>query len=439
MPYYGGGVEPLPSPRARGGDTAATWRSLTAVSALYLAQGMVAGFGMFVLIPLLQATGVDIVAHAWILASGGLPWALKILWAPALDRLAGPETGLRRRRVVIALQLLCALATGSLASATSVTDSLLAIAGVWSLINLLLALQDVAVDTLAIDTIPRRRRGLARGVMQIAALVGSGWLGSAGLARVAAQSGLASATSLLALALALLACAPLLLRRVELGRGRAAPGDAASAADRRSLRRAFALIVTDRRALLGALLALMAVIADGATGVLAYPFFMEHLKWTPEQFGTQLAPLASAVQLVGYTASALVVDRLRHARALAIGTVALGCVYASWGALDPWLADPRVLYSLITAEGLAAALLNTALLALLMDLADTRARATHFVLYMALINLSRLVLGRLLGPLPLALFGVSGAWIFLGAVQALALGPALALGLTERRRAAASS
>ena len=112
MPYYWG-VGPLPSPLERRWNNAAAgppalWRSLTAMSTLYLAQGLVAGFGMFVLIPLLQAAGADVSTQAWILAWGGLPWALKILWAPALDRLAGPGTGYRRRRVVIALQLLCA-------------------------------------------------------------------------------------------------------------------------------------------------------------------------------------------------------------------------------------------------------------------------------------------------------------------------------------------
>lgn len=175
------------------------------------------------------------------------------------------------------------------------------------------------------------------------------------------------------------------------------------------------------------MLALLAVLADGATQVIAYPFFLEHLGWTPQAFATQLAPVVSTAQVIAYAASALVVDRLGHARALAIATVALGGVYMAWGLLDPLLGDLRVLYGLVGAEGLASALLNTALLALLMDLADTRARATHFVVYMALINLSRLVLGRLLGPLPLAAFGFAGAWICLGALQCVALAPALLL------------
>ncbi|MCB9755070.1 MAG: MFS transporter [Myxococcales bacterium] len=400
----------------------ATWRPLATLTTLYLAQGLVAGFGAYVLLPQLQARGVDLATHAWFLASGGVPWVLKFLWAPALDRLAGPDSGRRRRRVVVALQLLCAGATALLAVSLHAPLQLARLAGVWTLVNLFLALQDVAVDTLAIDAIPAARRGLARGLMQLGMLLGSGWLGSVALARVAAQDGLTAAVWTLALALALLASAPLLLRGADLG----APGGARDR-DRRALRRAFAQILEDPRTLLGAVLALLAVLADGATQVIAYPFFLEHLGWTPQAFATQLAPVVSTAQVIAYAASALVVDRLGHARALAIATVALGGVYMAWGLLDPLLGDLRVLYGLVGAEGLASALLNTALLALLMDLADTRARATHFVVYMALINLSRLVLGRLLGPLPLAAFGFAGAWICLGALQCVALAPALLL------------
>ncbi|MCA9720606.1 MAG: hypothetical protein KC468_38445, partial [Myxococcales bacterium] len=185
----------------------ATWRPLATLTTLYLAQGLVAGFGAYVLLPQLQARGVDLATHAWFLASGGVPWVLKFLWAPALDRLAGPDSGRRRRRVVVALQLLCAGATALLAVSLHAPLQLARLAGVWTLVNLFLALQDVAVDTLAIDAIPAARRGLARGLMQLGMLLGSGWLGSVALARVAAQDGLTAAVWTLALALALLASA----------------------------------------------------------------------------------------------------------------------------------------------------------------------------------------------------------------------------------------
>ena len=65
---------------------------------LYLSQGLPFGFFTQALPVLMRQQGVDLgtIGLANLLA---LPWALKFLWAPAIDRVPGP-----RKRVILPLQ-----------------------------------------------------------------------------------------------------------------------------------------------------------------------------------------------------------------------------------------------------------------------------------------------------------------------------------------------
>ncbi|MCA9694697.1 MAG: MFS transporter [Nannocystaceae bacterium] len=398
-------------------------RALVALSALYLAQGIVAGFGSFVLIPGLASAGVDLTTQAGVLAWGGLPWVLKLAWAPLLDRVAGPQSGLRRRAVAVALQLCCAGVAAAMTQIDLAGDAT-ALALLWTVLNLFVSLQDVAADTLALDAIPERRRGLARGLMSAASHVGAGVLGSLVIAWQIGQAGYAAGIWLMAGLLAALALGPWALRRVDLDGARRSPEG--------SLRGALALLLTARRTRLGLLLALTAVLANGATSAIAGQYFVLHLGWTVERLGAELAPVITAVQLVGYGLAAALVDRLGHGRALGLGLIGMGVTWALFGLLDASLGSSEVLYALVTLEGLTTGLMYVGLYAALMDLTDSRARATQYVLYMATINLASRVIGPLAGPPLLADLGYAGAFIAAGVTNVLIGLSALALRLSRR-------
>lgn len=120
---------------------------------LYLSQGLPFGFFTQALPVLMRQQGVDLgtIGLSNLLA---LPWALKFLWAPAIDRLPGP-----RRRVILPLQGATMLVLGALAFGAGLPLGVLA-AAVFAT-NTLAATQDIATDALAVELLPPHRRGLA--------------------------------------------------------------------------------------------------------------------------------------------------------------------------------------------------------------------------------------------------------------------------------------
>jgi predicted MFS family arabinose efflux permease len=141
-----GGVE--------GGMT--TGAKLGLLGSLYLSQGLPFGFFTQALPVLLRREGasLEMVGLANLLA---LPWALKFLWAPLLDRWP------RRRAVIVTMQVGSAAALGVVAlrpPAGSLTPLLVAVV----LVNALAATQDIATDALAVTLLSERERGLGNGV-----------------------------------------------------------------------------------------------------------------------------------------------------------------------------------------------------------------------------------------------------------------------------------
>jgi PAT family beta-lactamase induction signal transducer AmpG len=138
-----------------------TWKTLGLLTTLYLSQGLPFGFFTQALPVLLRTRGVSLpaIGAAHLLA---LPWALKFLVAPLMDRWGSERFG-RRRTFIVPLQFLAALACGGLALIDVTGVMGLLFAGVF-LMNLLAALQDIATDGLAVELLPPESRGLGNGV-----------------------------------------------------------------------------------------------------------------------------------------------------------------------------------------------------------------------------------------------------------------------------------
>lgn len=126
------------------------------LTSLYFSQGLPFGFFTQALPVLLRQRGVDLgtIGLTSLLA---LPWALKFLWAPFMDRLA------TRRTPILILQVLVA-GTAMALSALDPSRSLWVLVGAVLICNLLAATQDVATDGLAVALLDRDERGWGNGV-----------------------------------------------------------------------------------------------------------------------------------------------------------------------------------------------------------------------------------------------------------------------------------
>lgn len=131
-------------------------RKLGLLGALYLSQGLPYGFFTQALPALLRELGLSLPAIG-LTSLLALPWALKFLWAPLVDRTAS------RRRWILGTQAAAAL----LALVVSLLDpagGLAVILGCVLLSNLAAATQDIATDGLAVSLLSRGERGLGNGV-----------------------------------------------------------------------------------------------------------------------------------------------------------------------------------------------------------------------------------------------------------------------------------
>ena len=123
---------------------------------LYFAQGLPYGFFTTALPVVLRQSGYSLVA---ISATGVLflPWALKFLWAPYIDRLG------TRRRWVVSMQIATAAVALGLACLdldASMTPLFVGVA----LVNVFAATQDVATDGVTVTALDARGRGLGNGI-----------------------------------------------------------------------------------------------------------------------------------------------------------------------------------------------------------------------------------------------------------------------------------
>ena len=131
-------------------------RLLLLLTALYLAQGLPYGFFTQALPVLMREAGYSLtkIAAASLLF---LPWALKFLWAPYVDRIG------TRRQWLLVLQG-ATLAGALLLAMLDLSRALWPVFAALLLFNIIAATQDIATDGLAATALGPRERGLANGL-----------------------------------------------------------------------------------------------------------------------------------------------------------------------------------------------------------------------------------------------------------------------------------
>nr|WP_245537800.1 MFS transporter [Tsukamurella paurometabola] len=145
---------------------------LILLTSLYFAQGLPFGFFTQAVPVMLRDAGYSLTAIS-LTSLLYLPWGVKFLWAPAVDRFG------TRRRWLLATQL-GAAGTAFLLATADLSASLRWLFVAIAVINLLSATQDVATDGLAVRMLGPRERGLGNaiqtGAYRIGMIVGGGAL-----------------------------------------------------------------------------------------------------------------------------------------------------------------------------------------------------------------------------------------------------------------------
>jgi PAT family beta-lactamase induction signal transducer AmpG len=343
-----------------------------------------------------------------LLSSVSLPWTLKFLWAPLVDRFALPWPG-RRRSWVILMQLALALAFGALGAfawralaaraAGAPLGQLPLLAGLLALaVAFLAATQDIAYDAYAVELLRPEEHGAAPGVRAIYYRAG---MLIAGALAISLSDALGWPLVFLLLGGLFAACVPLVL---------ACPDTALPPAPTRSLRQAvvepFQAFFRRSDAVPVALFLVFYKFGDNMAGTMVNPF-LKDLCFSNTELGAAVKTIGIAASMVGSAAAAGLALRIGVGRALwvfgAVQALA-NLIYAgaalSRGApleahlcgagLPPLDALTRAwAYAGIAGEQGAQAMASVAQGALLLRICDRRNSVTQFALLSSLFAVGR--------------------------------------------------
>lgn len=153
------------------------FKRLGLLTSLYFAQGLPFGFFTQFLPVMLRQQGVSLqaIGASYLLA---LPWSLKFLWAPLVDKYGSERFG-KRRSWIVPIQAITVVTLVGL-SFVNPTGALKALFLSVLLFNILASTQDIATDGLAVDTLREKERGLGNAIQvagyRVGMIVGGGLL-----------------------------------------------------------------------------------------------------------------------------------------------------------------------------------------------------------------------------------------------------------------------
>ncbi len=397
----------LPSPR------------LALLCVLYFVQGLPFGFQTTALPVYLRMQGVSLTAIGFASALW-LPWGLKALWAPLVDRYGSARIG-RRKSWILPMQA-GLTATCAAAAFVSSSESLPLLLGLIFLMNVFAATQDIAVDGLAVDVLRPDELGLGNAAQvvgyKLGQLTGGGLLvwaseriGWNGL--FLAMAGLCAAAFLVTLA-----------AREPAPRPTATPQGTESAS---ATPRWGELLQRLKAALLlpgtGWLLLFIGTykLGESLSDVLYKPFLVDS-GITPGQIGLWLGTWGTGASLIGSVLGGLLASRMPLLGAVAL-TAALRVVplLGRWLLVQHGVTEASVI-GVTLAEEFFGGALTTAMFAFMMSRVDRRIGATHYTLLASVEVWGKAPVGPFAGWLADRAFGGG-----LGYANVFLLGVALSL------------
>jgi PAT family beta-lactamase induction signal transducer AmpG len=242
------------------------------------------------------------------------------------------------------------------------------------------ALQDVAVDALAVDLLGDSERGTANGLMYGSKYFG-GLIGGYGMASVIHASGLRSALFVQTIILVAIMFVPLFVRE------RAGAADFVRTPVRviaKSLGQAFSL----RSTLVAAVMMLASNFAIGCITGTGYNLFVRTLGWDPKAYTTITGGWGLAVGGAAAASTGWIVDRFGRRRVAAIASVMLAAGWLVFALLRDYWGVHELAYITGFWEATWTAVFTVALIAMCMDLSWTKIGGSQFAAFMALSNFS---------------------------------------------------
>jgi PAT family beta-lactamase induction signal transducer AmpG len=378
-------------------------------ASLYLAQGLPPGL-MTVAFPAWLAEGnIGTVEIGGFIAITTLAWGFKVVLGPLMDRFSYLPMG-RRRPWVVGAQLGLLLSFTLLSFVSDPAQNLHHVVAIGFVVSLFVAIQDVAVDGMAIDIIPVKERARANGFMWGSKTLGMA-VGASGGGIILSTQGFKAAILLVVGIIGMISLFPLLLR--ERPGERFLPWTRGEASDV-----SMGLQLHDWRSILRGLLRVFVMPSSIAAALVAFVFLLnvgllrtmlpvlcvQELGWNHTYFSHLFAAAGIISCIVGMLLSATIIDRLGEIRTFVVLALLLVTVEITAGFMMTLWATRMVFVSFVIVVSIINFSGTVTLLAMMMNICWRRVAATQFALYMAIGNIGFSAGAALTGPLD-ALFG----------------------------------
>jgi PAT family beta-lactamase induction signal transducer AmpG len=385
-----------------------SWHMLVA-----FAMGFACGMPLLLTGSVLQAwmteEGIDL-AVIGLFTLVGLPYTLKFLWAPLLDRFTLPWLG-RRRGWLLSAQLALMASIAWLGFSNPLANPWL-VAFIAFLVTFFSASQDIVVDAYRREDLKDEELGLGSSLYVNGYRLGMLLAGSGGLI-LADYFSFQTVYLLLASTMLLGVVTTLLAREPEVAAGTP-----------RTLREAviepFIDYFTRPEALLILLFVLFYKVGDSMAAAMTTPFYLE-MGFSKTEIGTVAKLFGFWATIIGGLLGGVLILRLGINRSL-WGFGILQALSTACFALLVWLPEVAWLAAVIAFENLASGMGTTAYVAFMASLTNKRFTATQYALLSSLMGVP-----RVLASAPTGLMAEQLGWVTFFIVCSLMALPGLLL------------
>ena len=406
--------------------------------ALYVAQGIPWGFITVTFVTYLAAEGFAAKDLAMLLTLGTLPWSVKFLWGPVIDRYQYRPMGRRRPWILIAQTGMILLLT-LMVFFIDVEKDVTTIAYMFLVYNIFTSLQDVSTDALAVDILKPQELEKVNGYMFTAKTLG-GMIGGAGLGTIISYTGIRGALIVQIPILLAIMMVPLYMRE--------RPGEKLfpwsedshlvldeSVSSNQNFREIIGKVKTAfslKSTQLGILLSLFVSLSHFLIPLLPL-LFLRELDWSQERFNATKGGLVLIITMFGYLAGGYLGKKFGGKSVIIYSTTIGALVTAFWGLTESWWGSEFYLVFIWSLAEFMMAIVSISIYSLMMRITWSEVGGTQFTGYMAMMNLSAIIGYQIAAPLS-ARFDYPTLFLIAAVFETLIIATALFIDPDETRR-----
>jgi PAT family beta-lactamase induction signal transducer AmpG len=361
---------------------------------LYFAQGVPSGLLHFAIPTWMAMVGYSAMDIGKYLAIVTLPWSLKLIAAPLMDRFSYLPMG-RRRAWLIGGQLGIMLGLVGMSTVQHPENNLMLLMALGFAINLFTIFQDIAVDGLAIDVLPVHQQARANGLMWGSKTIGVSVIVAVTIILFNAI-GFGNTLLVFAFLVSLIMVFPVLIK--ERPEERRLPWTKGATAREvlelqlpswglivRKLVKAFFLPAS----LLMGFSAFSFAITKGFMDAALPVFAVQEMGWSDNQFPQVLASAKLIGGVLGMFIGGALIDIIGKLRIAAWLIVLMILTFVVFVAFSGQWANPLTIQLFIISYTVLVVFLTIVIFAIGMQLCWKQVAATQFTLYMTISNLGQ--------------------------------------------------